>query len=733
LVLLLLAFFLAALGFAQTGVLTSHNDNARTGRYSNEILLTPANVKTGQFGRRYVLALDGAIYAQPLYMSRVKIAGKGLRNVLFVATAHDSLFAFDADDESSPMPQPLWQVSFIDPANGVTTVSESDVNCQVIPQLGITGTPVIDPVAGTIYVIAETKEAGNQFVFRLHAIDITSGAERPGSPVEIQPPGFVPLMHKQRSGLLLSNGVIYSTWSGHCDLGTYHGWLMAHDATTLKLLGVFNTTPTDHGASFWNGGAGPAADPDGNIYAVSANGDFDGNANAARYDNSVLKLTPAPQLLVSDLFTPFDELEIDTKDLDLGSSGAVLLPDEAGSPAHPHLLFVSGKEGRLYLLDRDNLGGPQHGFDWAALASLAALSSHSTFGSAAYFNGAIYLAPDNSPAVAFSLSNATLGSTPLAQNPAASYPLGATPAISSNGNRDGIVWMIAYHNLGSLLAFDARDLSLLFDSSAKPSDMLPYYSEFAVPTIADGKVYAGAYNGLGIYGELAATPPAVAAVTNAASYSTDAIAPGSLISLFGTNLAATTAKATATPLPLSIADTSVTINGLVAPLLYVSPGQINAQVPFGVPAGQATVVVRTQGTLSQPMAIQVQTAAPGVFTNAKGLAAAIDPDGSPNSVQNPAPAGGVVLVYFTGQGPVATPVDDGAAPPPGPPIAATSQFTASIGGMPAEVRFAGLAPLYPGVAQLNVKVPALAAGVYPLVVYVGGTSSNSAQLYVSAH
>ncbi len=356
---------------AQTSVVTSHNDNARTGRYLNELLLSPASVGAGMFGKRRVLNVDGAVYAQPLYLSRVKIAGSGFHNVLFVATSHDSLYAFDADDESGA--GPLWQVSFLDAASGVTTVSESDVGCPVIPELGISGTPVIDPEAGTIYLIAYTKESGNQYVYRLHAIDVTNGVERPGSPVEIQPAGFVPLAHKQRTALLLTNGVVYSSWSGNCDDGTYHGWLMAQDAATLKLTAFFNASPGDSGASFWNGGAGPASDAQGNIFAVSANGDFDGDAALAEYDESVLRFTPAPALTAADQFTPFNKLELDAADLDLGSSGALVLPDEAGSTAHPHLLFTSGKEGRIYLLDRDALGGVQTGADSGALASLPAL------------------------------------------------------------------------------------------------------------------------------------------------------------------------------------------------------------------------------------------------------------------------------------------------------------------------------------------------------------------------
>ncbi len=735
---LIIALLLGSLTLtAQPSVVTYHNDNARTGQYLNETLLTPAGLKAGLFEKRIFLAVDGAVYAQPLYLSRVSIAGQGFHNVLFVATSHDSLYAFDADNESG---SPLWQVSFLDAAKGVTTVSQTDVGCSVIGELGITGTPVIDPDSGTIYLIAYTKESGEQYVYRLHALNVTNGSERPGSPVEIQPPGFVALAHKQRTALLLANGVVYSTWSGNCDLGIYHGWVMAHNASTLQVEGFFNASPGDSGASFWNGGAGPAADAQGDIYVVSANGDFDGDAALAEYDESVLRISHAPELLATDQFTPFNKLQLDAADQDLGSSGALVLPDEAGSPAHPHLLFTSGKEGRMYLLDRQALGGVQTGSDSGALGSLPDPGVHATFGAAAYFNGSIYLAPANSPMLAFGVAGASLASSAseLTTNQNG-YP-GATPSISANGSAsgfsDGIVWVITSDDGGRLLAYDASDLSTLYDSNARARDQLPGYTEFSVPTIADGKVFAATESGVAIYGESTPELPSIAAVANAASYSVDAISPGSLISLFGSNmsgsnLAPISGSASAIPLPMSIEDTSVTINGVPAPLLYVSPKQINVQTPWEIPSGSATVVVRTRGALSAPVKITVQRAAPGLFTGGGGNAAALNADGSLNSAEKPATAGSVISVFFTGQGPVTTAVDDGAPAPTGVADAATSTMSATIGGAQAQIKFAGLAPLYPGVAQMNLKVPALGSDVYPLIVTIGGKSSNAAQLAIS--
>ncbi len=658
------ALLLGALTLAaQTSVTTYHNDNARTGQYLNETLLKPASLNARQFEKRSFLALDGAVYAQPLYLSRVKIAGNGFHNVLFVATSHDSLYAFDADASGS---QPLWQISFLDAAKSATTVSQADVGCSVIPELGVTGTPVIDPDSGTIYLIAFTREAGEQYIFRLHAIDVTNGAERPGSPVEIQPAGFVPLAHKQRSALLLSNGVVYSSWSGNCDDGTYHGWVMAHDASTLATLGFFNDSPGDSGSSFWNAGAGPAADEQGDIYVVSANGDFDGDAALAEYDESVLRVTRAPGLLVADQFTPFNKLMLDEQDLDLGSSGALVLPDEAGSLAHPHVLFTSGKEGKMYLLDRQALGGVQVGADSGALASIPLSGSHPTFGAAGYFNGSIYLGPANSPLLEFQVAGASLGTSALASTSIENGFPGATPSISANGSNDGIVWTITADDGGRLLAYDAIDLTTLYDSSSVASDQLPGYAEFSVPTIADGKVFAATDAGVAIYGESAPGPSRHRSsrkrcqLLNGCDFAGIAdfhlwLEPGSASRLARLPL----------PLPMSIADTSVTVSGVPAPLLYESPGQINAQVPWEVPAGPATVVVRTRGTSSAAVNVTIQPAAPGLFTDQTGSAAALNADGSVNSQENPAAAGSVISVFFTGQGPVTTAVDDGAAPASG--------------------------------------------------------------------
>ncbi|MEO8663155.1 MAG: hypothetical protein ABI693_32155 [Bryobacteraceae bacterium] len=716
---------------AQTDVSTYHNDNGRTGQYRFETLLTPLNVKAGSFGKRMSHVVDGAIYAQPLYMRRVKIDGKGLHNVVFVATAHNSVYAFDADDASGSNAGALWHVSFLDPEKGVTTVPFQDVNCGVIqPELGIIGTPVVDVNSGTIYLIAETKESGNQYVFRLHALDVRNGTERTGSPVVIQPPDFVSRAHKQRGALLLVNGMVYSAWTSHCDRGLYHGWIFAHDATTLSLRGTFNSTPGGNGGSFWNGGAGLSADSDGYIYGVVANGDFDAGAGGSNYGNAVLKLSPAPNLSVAGYFAPFNGDVLNGADLDLGSSGALLLPDEAGSSSHPHLLFTGGKEGRMYLLDRDHLGGAQTGTDVSALASLP-FSKNPLLGIGAYINGTIYVGPQYSTLQAFSVAQATLGQAASASATTNTGLIGATPSVSANGTKNSVVWIVSTDENGTLRAYDAVDLKQLYDSNQQTADTIAGYIEFGVPTIADSKVYVGTQYSIEVFGLTNRNPPAVAAVTNAASFATDAVSPGSLISIFGTGLSPVAATASVLPLPISLTDVSVSINGVAAPLLYVSPGQINAQVPFAIATGRATLKVRVSGAESPLTTINVRASAPGVFADETGQSAVLNADGTRNGPGNPAAAQSIVSVFFTGQGSVSSQQDDGAAPA-GLVNATGSPISATIGGTSVEIQFAGLAPTYAGLAQMNLRVPVIASGTYPLVISIAGNASKPTTVSVAA-
>ncbi len=290
---------------SQVSVTTYRNNLARSGENLQETILTPLNVTPNQFGKLFSHRVDGQVYAQPLYLPSVSILGKGIHNVVFLATAHDTVYAFDADSTAGPNASPLWQVSLANAAADERPVIVSDVlGCNSItPEVGITGTPVIDAATGTIYVVALTIRRGS-FIHRLHALDISSGAERPGSPVVIdafvQGTGdgfntsgvpFHPYLQKNRAGLLLSNGVVYTAWTSYCDAGPYHGWIIGYDAKTLRQVSVFNSSPNAWQSSFWMGGAAPAADSDGNIYVISGNGVFDAHMNGSDFGDSFLKLS----------------------------------------------------------------------------------------------------------------------------------------------------------------------------------------------------------------------------------------------------------------------------------------------------------------------------------------------------------------------------------------------------------------------------------------------------------
>ena len=728
-----LAFFFFPL-FAQVNVLTYQYDNTRAGQNLNELLLTKANVNANQFGKLFSYPVDGQIYGQPLYLGGVNVAGKGFHNVVFVATEHDSVYAFDADS-SLANASSLWEVHF---TNGttVTTVPASDVNCgQIDPEIGITGTPVIDPASGTIYVVAMTKIIGatTSYMQQLHALDVTSGAERPGSPVTIQAsfPGtgeggntvvFQPKNYKQRPGLLLLNGVVYTAWSSHCDIGTYHGWLIGYDENTLQQVVVYNNTPNANQGSFWAGGAAPAADANGNIYVVAGNGAFDAESGGVDLGESFIKLSSANGLQVEDYFTPFNFSPLDSQDLDVGSAGVAFLGDEAGSASHPHLMAGSGKEGRIYLLDRDNLGHWQAGSDSQIVGSVAGAIG-GLFGNPAYFNNSVYFCGSGDRLKAFAVSNATLSQTPASQSQASfGYP-GCVPSISASGASNAIVWIL--EGSPALHAYDALNLTNeLYNSNQNASrDALGSYVKYSVPMIANGKVYAGSANALVVYGLLGSLT-----ITNAASGQQNIVAPGSLITVYGTG--SLNIPPASYPIPTNVGGVTMSINNVLAPLLFASGGQINAQVPFEVSAGAGALSLTSGGTVAGSTNFLVQSVAPGLFLLGQGRAAVLNEDYSINAENQPAAAGSYISAYMTGLGPVDNPVPTGQAASTNPLSRVTSPVTATIGGQPATVLFAGLAPGFAGFYQVNLMVPQLQPGDYALQITVGGIASNTGTISV---
>jgi outer membrane protein assembly factor BamB len=507
-------------------VTTYHNDNSRRGLNDKETILTHANVNPAQFGKLFSQRTDGYSYAQPLYLPGVSIPGLGVHNVVYVATEHDTIFAFDADSNQAITKLPLWQRSFIDPVNGITTVaSKADAACSdLVPEIGITGTPVIDAQAGTMYVVVRTKENG-KFFQRLHALDVTTGAEKFGGPTVIKAKvkgsgdgavnGFVhfdPLRNNQRAGLLLVNGLIYVGWASHCDNGPYHGWVMSYDARTLQQNGVWNSTPNAGLGGVWQAGGAPAADDDGNVYFATGNGGFDADTGGLDFGDSVLKVGMPlnGQLPVFDYFTPHDQQFLNDQDLDLGSGGPMLLPTQRPGSPHEHLLTLGGKGGVIYLIDRDNMGHFNPNNDDQIVESLPA-SISLTGGIAAWWHNTVYFVPvfDTLKAFHFDPKTGLISPAPVSQTITFfDFPT-ALLSVSSNGNKDGILWAPQDDGYSKgepaiLRAYDAHNLAHeLYNSEENfTRDDPGAAGKFTVPTIANGKVYFTTHKRLVVYGLL---------------------------------------------------------------------------------------------------------------------------------------------------------------------------------------------------------------------------------------
>jgi hypothetical protein len=507
--------------------ITSQHDNARTGANLQETILTPSNVNAASFGKIFSYKVDGDVYAQPLYLPQVAMPDKSVRNIVFVATEHDSVYAFDADGHLSA---PLWHVNFLGP--GIATVPARDVGCPLItPEIGITPTPVIDPATGTLYVLARTKERqdllkggvlkGDRYVQRLHALAITTGKEKLGGPVEIKASvkgrgasstngviDFDPLHELPRAALLLAGGNVYLTWGSSCDVDPYHGWLMAYDARTLTQKAVFNTSPDAEKGGIWLGDTGPAADQEGNVFLVTGNGKFSAFVPPGRdYGDSVLKMALTNRgLAVRDFFTPFNQQELDANDFDLGSGGPILLPDQPGP--HRHLLIAGGKGGGIYLIDRDHMGQYHSGDDSHAVQVIR--KTQGIYSAPAYWNQHVFFLWTDDVLKDFRLDHGQFSTTPVARGTTRFADPGATPTVSANGNANGIVWVLrskgwrAADRSAVLYALDATNVAReLYNSEQKAGrDRVGLCLRFNVPTVAGGRVYVGAIGEVGVYGLL---------------------------------------------------------------------------------------------------------------------------------------------------------------------------------------------------------------------------------------
>ncbi len=583
-----------------SGTFLYRNDNFRTGQNLAESILTPSTVTLAQFGLLFTDAIDGVAYAQPLYVPNVSIPGLGTHNVVYVATENDSVYAFDADQPGPP----LWQTSFINPSAGITAVPATDLGCgDLVPIIGITATPVIDPVAGTLYVVSKVKLGPGSYQQQLHALDITTGLERTQSPVTIaaQVPGtasdavngvisFNPLLQMDRPALTLANGVVYLSFASHCDIQPYHGWILGYDQTTLAQKVVFNTSANGEEGGFWESGCGPGVDTNGDLIAITGNGTFDTGTPRVNYGDSFLRLTPgAGTMSIASFFTPLNELLLDDEDLDMGSGGNLLLPDQPGP--NPHLVIGAGKVGILYLVNRDSMGGFIAAGDRMVQELPGAVGG--MFSTPAYWQrtvptvglqNMIYTVGVTDVPKMFVISNGLIQTPPVSASAPFLFAFpGASPVISANGTTGGILWAIdssAYKASGKavLYAFDATNLAPLYNSNQFSTDNPGPAVKFTVPTVANGSVYMGTQTQLAVFGLFpgsrgAPTPTATATNTGTATPTA---------SITGTATNTPTPSGTPTPSASSTAPTDTpTPTASPTPTLTSTPTV--AATPTGAP------------------------------------------------------------------------------------------------------------------------------------------------------
>jgi hypothetical protein len=504
-------------GASATDVLTYHNDIARTGQNLNETILTTSNVTSAAFGKLGSYSVDGLVDAEPLYASSVAVPSSGTHNLLIVPTEHDSVYAFDADTGTV-----IWHVSMLKTGES----SSDNRGCgQVTPEIGVTSTPVIDRTRGangTIYVVAMSKDEAGHYHQRLHALDLALGTELLSGPKDIQAtyPGtgdnsngtnvvFDPGQYKERVGLLLMNGAVYTGWASHCDDRPYTGWIMGYDASTLAQTSVLNVTPNGNEGAIWMAGAGLAADNSGNIFFLDANGEFDSALNAGGfpssgdYGNAFMKLSTSGGLEVSDYFEMDNQSQENSTDTDLGSGGTVVLPDLSDGAGHTlHLAVGAGKDSNLYVVNRDAMGRFTAN-NSGVYQQLSGALPGGVWAMPAYFNNTIYYGSVGSPILAFAITNAKLSAAATAHTANSfGYP-GATPSVSANGASNGIVWASENTGTAVLHAYDAGNLNELYNSNqAGTRDHFGAGNKYVTPMIVNGKVFVGTTNGVAVFGLL---------------------------------------------------------------------------------------------------------------------------------------------------------------------------------------------------------------------------------------
>ncbi len=506
-------------------VLTYHDDIGRTGLMPLETILTPANVNSATFGKVNFLTTDGRVDGEPLYASNVVI-NSVVHNVLYVVTEHDSIYAFDADTGAQ-----LWKTTAL--LQGETPTQAKMLDCQlIVGEIGITNTPVVDRNRlpnGVIYFVAMSTDANIVYHQRLHALDLVTGAELFGGPVDIQAqyPGsganskngvvvFDPKQYAERVGLLEVNGNIYLAFTSHCDYIPYTGWMMQYSASNLQQLSVLNVTPNGSKGAIWQSGAGPAADNDGYIYFLDGNGTFDTTLDSngfpinGDYGNAMLKVSASGPLAVADYFNMYNTVQESHDDLDLGSGGALVLPDIAVTANKKvHLVIGAGKDGNIYVANRDNMGKWNPNNNNNLYQQLTGALAYGEFAMPAYFHNTVYFGGTSDHVKAFPIVSGRLASSPSSQTSHAFFYPGTTPSISANFAQDGILWVVENTPRGILraavlYAYNALDLTQeLYDSNQQGlRDQFGPGNKFITPMIANGRVYVGTQFGVAVFGLL---------------------------------------------------------------------------------------------------------------------------------------------------------------------------------------------------------------------------------------
>jgi outer membrane protein assembly factor BamB len=507
-------------GATPINVLTHHNDNGRTGLMQVESLLTLANVNSATFGKLNFLTADGKVDGEPLYVSNVNI-NSAIHNVVYLVTEHDSIYAFDADTG-----QQLWKTTAL--LQGETSVQADVFSCsQISPEIGITDTPVIDRNRNAIYFVGMSIDVNSAYHQRLHALDLASGGELFGGPREIQAtyPGtgdnshngvviFDPKQYAERVGLLELNGRIHIAFTSHCDHRPYTGWVMQYDASTLQQLSVLNLTPNGNSGSIWQSGAGLAADNDGYMYLIDGDGTFDTTLDSkgfpvnGDYGNAMLKLSTAGGLAVADYFSTYNTVQLTDSDLDLGSGGALVLPDVSVTVNKKvHLVIAAAKDGNIYVADRDNMGKWNPNDNNNLYQQITAALPNGEFSMPAYFHNTVYFGGASDHIKAYPIVSGRLATSPSSQTAATfNYP-GTTPSISANLSQNGILWALQYRGtFGSAIlhAYNALDLTQeLYNSDQQGRrDQFGPGTKFTTLTIANGRVYVPAAGGVAVFGLL---------------------------------------------------------------------------------------------------------------------------------------------------------------------------------------------------------------------------------------